>query len=79
MMSQITYGERIIAAERLTAVETELKGLRTDLSEVKEDVKALLAAHNRQRGATKLLALLWAGLLSLGGLIGGLFIGRGHG
>jgi len=66
-------------AERLTAVETELKGLRADVGEMKEDVKTLLAAYNRQKGAVRLLALLWAGLLSLGGLIGGLFIGRGQG
>ena len=70
---------RTIYAERLTAVETELKGLRADFGEMRDDIKALLAAHNRQKGATKLLALLWAGLLSLGGLISGLFLGRGQG
>ena len=65
--------------ERLSILETELKGLRGDVKEMKGDVKTLLAAHNRQRGAAKLLALLWAGLLSLGGLIGGLFLGRVQG
>jgi hypothetical protein len=66
-------------AERLASVETELRGLRGDIAEIKEDIRTLLAAHNRQKGATKLLALLWAGLLSVGGLIGGLFLGRGQG
>jgi len=72
-MKNISYGER------LASVETELKALRADVGEMREDVKTLLAAHNRQRGAAKLLALLWAGLLSLGGIIGGLVMGRGHG
>ncbi|HEV2331534.1 MAG TPA: hypothetical protein VGV16_00105 [Gammaproteobacteria bacterium] len=29
-------------------------------------MKTLLAAHNRERGAVKVLALIWAGLLTLG-------------
>jgi hypothetical protein len=66
-------------AERLAAVETEIRGLRSDVAEIHGDMKSLLAAHNRQNGAARLLALLWAGLLSLGGLVGGLFMGRGHG
>ena len=65
--------------ERLAAVETELRALRVEVGEIRGDVKSLLAAHNSQRGAIKLLALLWAGLLSLGGLLGGIFMGRGHG
>lgn len=66
-------------AERLAALETAVSALQGDTAEIKADVKALLAAYNRERGAIKLLALLWAGLLSLGGIIGGLFMGRGHG
>ena len=65
--------------ERLAAVETELKAVRIDLREIREDIKLLVAAHNRRNGAAKLAAAMWAGLLSLGGLIGGLFLGRGHG
>jgi hypothetical protein len=65
--------------ERLAAVETELKGMRDDVREMRQDIKTLLAAHNRRSGAVKLAAAMWAGLLSLGGLIGGLFLGRGHG
>jgi hypothetical protein len=65
--------------ERLAALETAVAALQRDAAEIKADVKTLLAAHNRQRGAAKLLALLWAGLLSLGGIIGGLVMGRGHG
>jgi len=64
--------------ERLTAVETELKAIRADVTETKIDVKTLLEAHNRQRGAIRLLALLWAGFLAAGGLMGGLFLGRPH-
>jgi hypothetical protein len=66
-------------AERLASVETELRALREDVHEMRGDVKELLKVHNGQRGAVKLLALLWAGLLSLGGLLGGLFMGKGHG
>lgn len=72
-MTRINYGERI------AAVEAELQGVRVDVRDMREDVKTLLAAYNRQSGAAKLAAAIWAGLLSLGGLIGGLFLGRGHG
>ena len=65
--------------ERLAAVETEIRSLRIEVSEISQDVKTLLAVYNRQTGASKLAAAVWAGLLSLGGLIGGLFLGRGHG
>jgi hypothetical protein len=65
--------------ERLAAVETELKAVRSEVSEIREDVKTLLAAHNRQNGASKLAAALWAGLLTLGGAIGGAFAAKGHG
>jgi len=68
-----SYGERI------SSVETELKAIKADVKEIRDDVKALLASHNRHSGAVKLAAAMWAGLLSLGGLIGGLFLGRGHG
>lgn len=66
-------------AERLASVETELRALREDVCEIHGDVKKLLEAYNNRRGVTRFLALLWAGLLSLGGLLGGLFMGRGHG
>ena len=47
---------RLNHGERLAEVETELKALRADVSEIRGDVKSLLAAHNSQRGATKLSA-----------------------
>lgn len=67
-----------IIRERLTIVETELKAVRSDVQEMHEDVKALLAAHNRHSGTSKLAAALWAGLLTLGGAIGGVFVAKGH-
>lgn len=70
---------RTIYVERLAAVETELKAMRVEVKDLSVDVKALLAAHNKRSGAAKLAAAMWAGLLSLGGLIGGIFLGRGHG
>lgn len=61
--------------ERLAAVETELQGLRAEVGEMRIDVKTLVAAHNRQSGAAKLAGLLWAGLVALGGVLGGLAMG----
>lgn len=69
---------KVTHSERLVAIETELNVLRINLREMREDVKALLAVHNRKLGAAKLLAMLWAGLFSLGGLLGGVFLGKGH-
>jgi len=53
-----------------------LDALVPTVIEIRGDVKTLLAAHNRQRGAAKLVALLWAGLLALAGGLGAAFIGR---
>lgn len=64
--------------ERLAAVETALQGLRIEVREIHDDVKTLLAAHNQHSGASRLAAALWAGLLGLGGAIGGALIERGH-
>lgn len=52
--------------ERLASVEARLDALVPAVNEIRSDVKALLAAHNRERGAVKVLALIWAGLLTLG-------------
>lgn len=71
-MTRINYGERI------AAVETELQAVRNDVRDMREDVKTLLAAYNRQSGAAKLRAALWTGLVGLSAAIGGLFAGRGH-
>ena len=64
--------------ERVAALEVQFKGIRADLAEVKADVKVLLAAHNRQKGMAKFAALLWVGLLTLGGVVGGMFMGKSH-
>lgn len=64
--------------ERLAALETLVSAFRADLAEIKADVKTLLVAHNRQTGAAKLAAMIWGGLLALGGAIGGIFAARGH-
>ena len=65
--------------ERLAAVEIELKGLRADVGEMKRDVKSLLAAHERQKGAARLAAVIWAGLLAACGVAAGAwFEGRRH-
>jgi hypothetical protein len=71
-MTRINYGERI------TAVETELQAVRNDVREMREDVKTLLAAYNRQSGAAKLRAALWTGLVGLSAAVGGVFAGRAH-
>lgn len=65
-------------AERIAALEVVYPELRADINEIKADVKTLLAAHNRQTGAAKLAAVIWGGLLALGGAIGGAFAARGH-
>lgn len=52
--------------ERLASVEARLDALVPAVNEIRSDVKTLLAAHNRERGAVKVLALIWAGLLTLG-------------
>jgi hypothetical protein len=64
--------------ERLAAVEARLDALVPAINEIRGDVKTLLAADNRQRGAMNMLALAWAGLLSLVGIIGGIFIRKAH-
>lgn len=64
--------------ERVAALEASVPPLRADVTEIKADVKTLLAAHNRQSGAAKLAAVIWGGLLALGGAIGGAFAARGH-
>lgn len=63
--------------ERLASVEARLDALAPVIDEIRGDVKALLAAHNRERGAVKVLALIWAGLLTLGAAFtGAVFRGR---
>lgn len=63
--------------ERLASVEARLDALVPAVNEIRGDVKALLAAHNRERGAVKVLALIWAGLLTLGAAFtGAMFRGR---
>lgn len=64
--------------ERLASVEARLDALVPTVQEIRGDVKTLLAAHNRQKGAAKLLALIWAGLLTLGAGVMGLFLGARH-
>jgi hypothetical protein len=64
--------------ERLATLEAIVPPLQADVAEIKADVKTLLAAHNRQSGAAKLAAVIWGGLLALGGAIGGAFAARGH-
>ncbi|HEY1774250.1 MAG TPA: hypothetical protein VGH91_13765 [Gammaproteobacteria bacterium] len=71
-MRNTNYGQR------LTAVETELQAVRVDVRDMREDVKTLLAAYNRQSGAAKLRAALWTGLVGLSAAVGGVFAGRGH-
>lgn len=61
--------------ERLAMVEARLDVLVPTIHEIRGDVKALLATHNSQRGALKLLTLLWAGALSFCGFM----VGRGQG
>lgn len=39
--------------ERMSVVETTLGGIETDVSEIKSDVKLLVAWRNEERGARK--------------------------
>lgn len=71
-MARINYGERV------AAVETELQAVRADVRDMREDVKTLLAAYNRQSGAAKLRAAIWTGLVGLSAAVGGVFAGRWH-
>jgi hypothetical protein len=71
-MNRIGYGKRI------AAVETELQAVRVDVRDMREDVKTLLAAYNRQSGAARLRAAIWTGLVGLSAAVGGMFAGRGH-
>lgn len=64
--------------ERLASVEARLDALVPMVNEIRGDVKALLAAHNRERGAVKVLALIWAGLLTLGATVTGVFLRSRH-
>lgn len=64
--------------ERLAALEASFPTLKADVAEIKADVKVLVAAHHRQTGAAKLAAVIWGGLLALGGAIGGAFVAKGH-
>lgn len=65
--------------ERLAILEATFSELKVDVAEIKVDVKTLVATQNRQTGATKLASVIWAGLLSLGSLLSGFLMGRGHG
>ncbi|HKF37083.1 MAG TPA: hypothetical protein VKB35_09300 [Ktedonobacteraceae bacterium] len=64
--------------ERLASVEARLDTLVPVVNEIRGDVKALLAAHNRERGAAKVLALIWAGLLTLGATVTGIVLRNRH-
>lgn len=52
-------------AERIAALETELAGMKSDVSEIKADVKTLVTAHHQQRGFIAATALIFT---TLGGL-----------
>ena len=51
--------------ERLAVVETEVRAIRLDLTEVKLDVKTLLASDNRFQGGSSLIskAAPWVALV----------------
>ena len=53
-------------AERIAALEEQVKGVKTDVTEIKGDVKTLVAHHHAQKGRASVFAMLWAGL---GGLV----------
>ncbi|HEX2668188.1 MAG TPA: hypothetical protein VHP13_07415, partial [Gammaproteobacteria bacterium] len=62
----------------LATLEATFSELQTNVGEIKVDVKILVAAQNRQTGAAKLAAVIWSGLLALGGAIGGAFVAKAH-
>ncbi|HET6724793.1 MAG TPA: hypothetical protein VFH85_02170 [Gammaproteobacteria bacterium] len=52
--------------ERLTAVETEIKAMRAELRELRDDVRTLLARDNKRAGAaTAVKALYGVGVATL--------------
>jgi hypothetical protein len=64
--------------ERIAALEATIPSLTAKVDEIHKDVKALLAAHNQQKGRASLLALIWTGLATLAGAIGERWISGHH-
>lgn len=65
-------------AERLAAVEAKVTVLQGDVTEIKGDVKTLLAAHNRQQGFIALGQLLWGGFCAGAALVGDWLVNNWH-
>lgn len=57
-------------AERITALETLVPVMAEDIKETKDNVAILIEAHYKQKGAVKLAAVIWGGLIAVCGLIG---------
>ncbi len=57
--------------ERIVRLETIMPALAADVSEMKDDVKSILEYQNRQRGAAKVAAVLWTGIIAIGGVFTG--------
>lgn len=64
-----TMSDRTIP-ERLAALEATVPTLHADVTEIKGDVKTLLAAHNRQQGFITMGRLAWGGFCGGMALLG---------
>lgn len=50
--------------ERIAALEANYSGLREDVTEIKGDVKTLVASSNRQKGMAALGVILWTAVVA---------------
>lgn len=50
--------------ERIVALETLYPELKADITEIKNDVKTLVAISNRQKGMAALGVILWTALVA---------------
>lgn len=62
-MSDKDYGERI------ATLEAQYKDISPDITEIKADVKTLLAAHHQQKGMARLGLMVWT---VVSGIVGGI-------
>lgn len=57
-------------AERIAVLETLVPVMAEDIKETKDNVAILIEAHYKQKGAVKLAAIIWGGLIGIVGLVG---------
>lgn len=63
-------------AERIAALEAKFEGMSEDVTEIKGDVKLLVAAHHKQKGEATVWAMVCAGIGSALTLIAGWLLSK---